>query len=119
MTEKEKLACAECGAEVEVDGGLLVWAKKNPDKFRCPECQKKKYANKISEGKASNAKTFAKKGEASPVRGDFNKMPVTAKLLRQYYDEVVAEFADIIEEVRPLLGGWTTTIALSKTNNKK
>lgn len=116
MTEKEKVACAECGAEVELEGGLLVWAKKNPDKFRCPECQKKKYANKISEGKASNAKTFAKKGEAtSSAKGSFNKTPVTAKLLRQSYDEVVAEFADIIEEVRPLLGGWTTTIALSKT----
>lgn len=117
MTEnKEKVACAECGAEVELDGGLLVWAKKNPDKFRCPECQKKKYANKISEGKANNAKTFAKKSEATSfAKSSFNKTPVTAKLLRQSYDEVVAEFADIIEEVRPLLGGWTTTIALSKT----
>lgn len=110
MTEKEKVACAECGAEVELEGGLLVWAKKNPDKFRCPECQKKKYANKIAEGKASNAKSFAKKSE-----GSSNKSPVTAKLLRQSYDEVVAEFADILEDVRPLLGGWTTTIALSKT----
>ena len=68
MTEKEKVACAECGAEVELEGGLLVWAKKNPDKFRCPECQKKKYANKIAEGKASNAKSFAKKSEASQYR---------------------------------------------------
>lgn len=116
MTDnKEKVACAECGAEVELEGGLLVWAKKNPDKFRCPECQKKKYANKIAEGKASNAKSFAKKSETSQSKGSFSKSPVTAKLLRQSYDEVVAEFADIIEDVRPLLGGWTTTIALSKT----
>lgn len=116
MTDpKEKVACAECGAEVELEGGLLVWAKKNPDKFRCPECQKKKYANKIAEGKASNAKSFSKKSETSQSKGSFSKSPVTAKLLRQCYDEVVAEFADIIEDVRPLLGGWTTTIALSKT----
>lgn len=113
--QKEKVACAECGAEVELEGGLLVWAKKNPDKFRCPECQKKKYANKIAEGKANNAKSFAKKNEASQAKGSSNKGSVTAKLLRQCYDEVVAEFADILEDVRPLLGGWTTTIALSKT----
>lgn len=114
MTEKEKVACAECGAEVELEGGLLVWAKKNPDKFRCPECQKKKYANKISEGKANNAKTYSKKcGEV-----DNSAVKVTADMLRKAYDEVVAEFADIIEDVKPFIGAWTTTIVLSKNRKK-
>ena len=44
MTEKFK--CAECGKEVEFDGGLAVWASKNPDKVRCEECHNKKFAKK-------------------------------------------------------------------------
>lgn len=116
MTEpKEKVACAECGAEVELEGGLLVWAKKNPDKFRCPECQKKKYANKIAEGKASNTKSFAKKKLEDTIE---NATVVTAKMLRQAYDEVAAEFADVIEDVRPFLGAWATTVVLSQRKKK-
>ena len=116
MTDKEKVACAECGAEVELEGGLLIWAKKNPDKFRCPECQKKKYTNKIAEGKASNAKAYQKKS----TEVDTGVLVVTAKMLRQAYDEVAAEFADVIEDVRPFIGAWATTLVLShrKKNNR-
>lgn len=114
MTDKEKVTCAECGAEVELEGGLLVWAKKNPDKFRCPECQKKKYANKIAEGKASNAKTYKRKLEETID----NATVVTAKMLRQAYDEVAAEFADVIEDVRPFMGAWATTLVLSQRKKK-
>lgn len=115
MTEpKEKVACAECGAEVELEGGLLVWAKKNPDKFRCPECQKKKYANKIAEGKANNAKVSRRKLEETID----NATVVTAKMLRQAYDEVAAEFADVIEDVKPFMGAWATTLVLSQRKKK-
>lgn len=112
--QKERVACAECGAEVELEGGLLVWAKKNPDKFRCPECQKKKYANKIAEGKASNTKASKRKLEETIE----NATVVTAKMLRQAYDEVAAEFADVIEDVRPFLGAWATTVTLSQRKKK-
>lgn len=114
MTEKEKVACAECGAEVELEGGLLVWAKKNPDKFRCPECQKKKYTNKIAEGKANNAKASKRKLDETIE----NVTVVTAKMLRQAYDEVAAEFADVIEDVKPFMGAWATTLVLSQRKKK-
>ena len=114
MTEKEKVACAECGAEVELEGGLLVWAKKNPEKFRCPECQKKKYANKIAEGKANNVKASKRKLEETID----NATVVTAKMLRQAYDEVAAEFVDVIEDVKPFMGAWATTLVLSQRKKK-
>ena len=40
---------------------------------------------------------------------------MSAELLRRSYDEVKAAFADVIDEVHDFIGGWTTSIALSKT----
>ena len=42
------------------------------------------------------------------------KATISAEVLRQSYDEVVAAFADVLDDVKDYLGGWTTTVALSK-----
>ena len=44
----------------------------------------------------------------------FTKSTIDAATLRKAYDEVKAEFADVFDEVKDFVGGWTTTIALSK-----
>lgn len=97
MTEKFK--CAGCGKEVEFDGGLAAWASKNPDKVRCAECHNKKFAKK----------EFKPKTEA-PV-----KKPIDAAMFRKAYDELRAEFADELENVKDYLGGWTSTLVINRS----
>ena len=106
MTEKFK--CAECGKEVEFDGGLAVWASKNPDNVRCEECHNKKFAKK---GGATTGvkKEFKPKSEASA------KKPIDAAMFRKAYDELKAEFADELDSVKEYLGGWTSTLVINRS----
>lgn len=106
MTEKFK--CAECGKEVEFDGGLAVWASKNPNKVRCEECHNKKFAKK-GETTTGAKKEFKPKAEA-PV-----KKPIDAAMFRKAYDELRAEFTDELENVKDYLGGWTSTLVINRS----
>lgn len=98
MTEKFK--CAECGKEVEFDGGLAVWASKNPNKVRCEECHNKKFAKK--EFKPKCEQTSGKK-------------TIDATMFRKAYDELKAEFADELDSVKEYLGGWTSTLVINRS----
>lgn len=110
---KEKVPCCDCGKEVELEGGLLGWAKKNPDKFRCPDCQTKRYANgKAPAGKNSGA---SKTATASAKKEFTPKKEINATLFRQAFDELRAEFADVAEEVAPYMGGWVSTIVINRS----
>ena len=106
MTEKFK--CAECGKEVEFDGGLAVWASKNPDKVRCEECHNKKFAKKG--GTTTGAKKEFKSKAEAPV-----KKPIDASMFRKAYDELKAEFADELDSVKEYLGGWTSTLVINRS----
>lgn len=103
----EKFKCAECGKEVEFDGGLAVWASKNPDKVRCEECHNAKFAKK---GGASSAKKEFKSKAEAPA-----KKPIDAAMFRKAYDELRAEFADELENVKDYLGGWTSTLVINRS----
>lgn len=106
MTEKFK--CTECGKEVEFDGGLAVWALKNPDKIRCEECHNKKFAKKG--GAITGVKKEFKPKAETPV-----KKTIDAAMFRKAYDELRAEFADELENVKDYLGGWTSTLVINRS----
>lgn len=103
----EKFKCAECGKEVEFDGGLAVWAAKNPEKVRCEECHNKKFAGK--------AKTGTVKKEFKPAVSATPKKPIDAAMFRKAFDELRAEFADELDDVKEYLGGWTSTLVINRS----
>mgnify|MGYP006872974743 CR=1 FL=1 len=113
MTDEQTrtFKCSVCGADVEFTGALANWAEKNPDKVKCAKCHAAKAgggARKEYTPKADNSSV--KKGFASSA-----KPQLTAETLRKAYDEVTAAFADVLDDVKDYIGGWTTTVALSKT----
>lgn len=88
--------CEKCGKEFEARGD---WQK------ICIDCYKASAASR----KTAEAKKTAETHTTN------SKGNIDAVLLRKAYDTVVAEFADVIEDVKPFIGAWTTTIALSAT----
>ena len=101
-----KAICTVCHKEYEIQDGTpsAKFVEEHPERAKCYDCFKAGGANKAEATKA--AKTS--KAPASA------KSQITAEVLRQSYDEVVAAFADVIDDVKDYLGGWTTTVALSK-----
>lgn len=97
MTEK---ICSVCGKTFD--------AKADYQKM-CLDCYTKQPKNKETAFK--NAVSEKGSGKSAETKG---KVTITAEVLRQSYDEVTAAFADVIDDVKDYLGGWTTTIALSK-----
>lgn len=103
--------CSVCGADVEFSGALANWAEKNPDKVKCAKC----HAAKASGG---TKKEYTPKADSNSAKKGFTptaKPQLTAETLRKSYDEVTAAFADVLDDVKDYIGGWTTTVALSKT----
>lgn len=115
MSETKHLKCSVCGKEFdkEFKAGeerLAAWYENNPDKVKCSECYsggaKKKTTSTAKADKPATTKTVSATAGARPT--------ITAEVLRKSYDEVIAAFADVLPEVKEFIGGWTTTIALSK-----
>lgn len=109
MADTEKFTCIDCGKEVEYEGGLAMWAKNNPDKVRCKDCFDK---HKSSYAKKSPAKGTGKSAETS---GKSNKKEIDAKMFKQAFDELRAEFADDLDSVKDYLGGWTSTLVINRS----
>lgn len=98
--------CTVCGKDFEMDDKYATFVEKFPDRVKCPGCYKSGGAD------AKKATTAAKDAKRTSAA---SKVTVDAELLRKSYDEVKAAFADVIDEVHEFIGGWTTTVALSKT----
>lgn len=96
-----KAKCSVCGKEFETESQYAI---DHPDKAKCWDCFK-------AGGTDKAAATKTAKANKAPAAA---KAQITAEVLRQSYDEVVAAFADVIDDVKEYLGGWTTTVALSK-----
>lgn len=90
--------CEKCGKEFEAKGD---WQKVCIDCYKAGATKAKEKAS----SKSTSSKTATAPSKASMVASEFRKA----------YDELVAEFSDVIEDVKPLLGGWTTSIVLSRT----
>lgn len=100
-----KAHCHTCGKDFDMDDKYKTFVEKYPDRVKCPECYK------AGGNDVKKATTTAKAGTSKVS----SKVAIDADLLRKSYDEVKAAFADVIDEVHDFIGGWTTTIALSKT----
>lgn len=100
-----KAKCTVCGKEYEIQDGTpsAKFVEEHPERAKCYDCFKAGGSDKT----AATKKASAPKAAAS-------KAAITAEVLRQSYDEVIAAFADVLDDVKEYLGGWTTTIALSK-----
>lgn len=103
-----KAKCTVCGKEYEIQDGTpsAKFVEEHPERAKCYDCFKAGGANKTEATKVAKGS-----GKSAETKG---KNAITAEVLRQSYDEVVAAFADVIDDVKDYLGGWTTTVALSK-----
>lgn len=94
--------CEKCGKEFDAKGD---WQKV------CIDCYKA--------GATASKRTTSSKasGVSAETKGKAEVM--TAELFRKKYDEIVAEFVDVIEDVKPYLGGWVTSLVLDSTKARK
>lgn len=101
-----KAKCTTCGKEYEIQDGTpsARFVQEHPERAKCFDCFK---AGGTDKAAATKKATTAKAPAAA-------KATINAEVLRQSYDEVVAAFADVLDDVKDYLGGWTTTVALSK-----
>lgn len=102
-----KAKCTVCGKEYEIQDGTpsAKFVEEHPERAKCYDCFKAGGSDKAAATKT--AKGTTPKAAAA-------KAQITAEVLRQSYDEVIAAFADVLDDVKEYLGGWTTTIVLSK-----
>ena len=84
--------CEKCGKEFEAKGD---WQKV------CIDCYK---------AGATAAKSKVTKKAASAATGKH----ATAELFRKKYEELAVVFEDVYEDVKPHLGGWTTSLVLDE-----
>lgn len=101
-----KAKCTVCHKEYEIQDGTpsAKFVQEHPERAKCFDCFKAGGTDKTA---ATKKATTAKAPAAA-------KATINAEVLRQSYDEVVAAFADVLDDVKDYLGGWTTTVALSK-----
>lgn len=102
-----KAHCSVCGKDFDMDDKYAGFVEKYPDRVKCTDCYKT--------GGADVKKATAKASGSSKAAASSTKQAITADVLRKSYDEVKAAFADVIDEVHDFIGGWTTTVALSKS----
>lgn len=93
-----KQVCEKCGKEFEARGS---WQKV------CLDCYK-------AGGTAAKATTTSK-ATTSKASSSVGKEAVSAAMFRKAYDELVAEFSDIQDDVKEYLGGWTSTIVINRS----
>lgn len=93
-----KQVCEKCGKEFEARGS---WQKV------CLDCYK-------AGGTATKATTTSKTSTAK-AGSSTGKEAISAAMFRKAYDELVAEFSDIQDDVKEYLGGWTSTIVINRS----
>lgn len=103
-----KAKCTVCGKDYEIQDGTpsAKFVQEHPERAKCFDCFKAGGTDK-----AAATKKATGSGKSAETKG---KGAISAEVLRQSYDEVVAAFADVLDDVKDYLGGWTTTVALSK-----
>lgn len=97
-----KQICEKCGKEFEARGS---WQKV------CLDCYK---AGGTATKATTTSKTSVAKGSGKSAETS-GKEAVSAAMFRKAYDELVAEFSDIQDDVKDYLGGWTSTIVINRS----
>lgn len=107
---KVEATCSKCGKTFEADEKLIKWMDDVKGGRICSDCFAE--AKKGGATKKKTESKFTGTGKSASTDG---KKKLDAKALRKAYDEVVAEFADVLDDVKDFIGGWTSTIAINNS----
>ena len=111
-----KTTCAKCGKEVTLDDKWKSFAEKFPDRVTCMDC--KDGAKKSVATAYKNTEKPANPHKKSATQLDRNVKKVSAEMVRKAYDEITAEFSDILGDVKDYIGGWTSTMVINRLKEK-
>lgn len=109
-----KIKCSRCGKEVELDDKWKAFAEKFPERVTCMEC--KNGAKKSVATAYKNTEKPANPHKYSVT--DVSIKKINAQMFRKAYDELLAEFSDILPEVKDFIGGWTSTMIINRLKEK-
>lgn len=107
---KITVQCSKCKENFELDEKWKAFAEKYPERVTCPSCK-----NGATKSASTAYKNTTKSTISSSSKSAFGKEPVSAALFRKAYDELVAEFSDVLPDVKEYLGGWTSTIVINRS----
>ena len=108
---KITVQCSKCKENFELDEKWKAFAEKYPERVTCPSCK-----NGVNKSASTAYKNTSKVTTSSSANKPVNsKEPVSAALFRKAYDELVAEFSDVLPDVKEYLGGWTSTIVINRS----
>jgi hypothetical protein len=107
---KITVQCSKCKETFELDEKWKAFAEKYPERVTCPSCK-----NGATKSATTAYKNTSKVTTSSKSKSTSGKEPVSAALFRKAYDELVAEFSDILPDVKDYLGGWTSTIVINRS----
>lgn len=108
---KITVQCSKCKENFELDDKWKVFAEKYPERVTCPSC-KNGGTKSASTAYKNTTKATTSSSTSKSIGG---KEPVSAALFRKAYDELVAEFSDVLPDVKEYLGGWTSTIVINRS----
>lgn len=107
--------CAKCGKEFALDEKWKGFADKYPERLTCPSCKSGAKKDVATAYKAT-VKPASYEAKANTYKkGSTSSSEVNAEMFRKAYDELTAEFSDILPEVKEYLGGWTSTIVINRS----
>lgn len=107
-----KAHCTVCNKDFEMDDKWKGFVEKYPDRVKCPDCMKGGTSKGASKTSSSSSKVTTSKATQAQKEG---KQPVNAEMFKRAYDELLAEFADIKDDVASYLGGWVSTIVINRS----
>ena len=111
-----KTTCAKCGKEIELQDHLKKYIEEKPERARCIDCYKAEAKEKQQQTKQQQKEPTTTAKVANSTEETTVEVPpeVFAERLRKAYDCVIAEFSDVIDEVKDYIGGWTSTIVINQ-----
>lgn len=111
-----KVHCAKCGCEFDLDDKWKGFAEKFPERLTCMSCKDGAKKN-VSTAYKNTEKpaSYAKKASTYKPTSTSSSSEVNAEMFRKSYDELVAEFSDVLDDVKEYLGGWTSTIVINRS----
>lgn len=114
MTIKTK--CAKCGKEVTLDDKWKSFAEKFPERVTCMDCKDGAKKSVATAYKNTEKPANPYKKSTTQSNGDVKK--VSAEMFRKAYDEITAEFSDVLDDVKDYIGGWTSTMVINRLKEK-
>lgn len=111
-----KVQCAKCGKEFDLDDKWKGFAEKFPERITCMDCKDGAKKN-VSTAYKNTEKpaSYAKKAGTYKTANSSGSNEVDAAMFRKAYDELTAEFSDVLDDVKEYLGGWTSTIVINRS----